>query len=97
MRGAQEEVPAESGRVSRKYVFFGPHVGQLPPLRTRTRTNTNTRTRTKTKTKTQSLSLSVLSSSFHVPSALINACRFLSALNSFLDAVFHPSVLRSAL
>ena len=32
MRGSQEEDPAESGKVSRKYVFFGPHVGVLCPL-----------------------------------------------------------------
>ena len=32
MRGPQEEAPAEYGRVSRKKVFFGPHVGQLCPL-----------------------------------------------------------------
>ena len=31
MRGSEEEDPAESGRVSRKYVFFGPHVGVLCP------------------------------------------------------------------
>ena len=32
MQGSQEEDPAESGKVPRKYVFFGPHVGVLCPL-----------------------------------------------------------------
>ena len=30
--GSQEEVFAESGKIPRKYAFFGPHVGVLCPL-----------------------------------------------------------------